>query len=62
MEIAKFMIRFKNKMPPISFNNCFTNLNEIHKSVAIPDKKPKLNFIMIHLIANLGENDLIMSA
>ena len=31
MKIAKFMLRFKNKTLPISFDNYFTNLNEIHK-------------------------------
>ena len=31
MEIAKFMFNFKNKMLPISFDNYFTNLNEIYK-------------------------------
>ena len=31
MKIAKFMFRFKNKMLPISFDNYFTNLSEIHK-------------------------------
>ena len=31
MKIAKFMFRFKTKMLPISFDNYFTNLSEIHK-------------------------------
>ena len=31
IEIAKFIFRFKNEMLPSSFDNYFTNLNEIHK-------------------------------
>ena len=31
MEIAKFACRFKNKMLSIPFDNCFTDLSEIHK-------------------------------
>ena len=31
MEIAKFMLKFKNKMIAISFVNYFTNFKEIHK-------------------------------
>ena len=56
MEIAKFMSRFKNKMPLISFDNYFTNLNETHKF-----NKLKVDIIIIYLITNLGGNDLIMS-
>ena len=31
MEIDKFIFGLKNKMLPISFHNCFTNLSEINK-------------------------------
>ena len=55
VEIAKFMLRFKNKMLPISFDNYFTNLSEIYKYNKLLDKKLKVDIIIIHLIANLGE-------
>ena len=31
MEIDKFIFGLKNKMLPIPFHNCFTNLSEINK-------------------------------
>ena len=44
MEIVKFMFRYKNKILVKSTNT-------------ILDKKIKVDIIIIHLIANLEEND-----
>ena len=60
LEIAKYMFRLKNKMLAISFDNYFTNLSEIHKYII--KQKLKMDIIIIHSTANLGGNDLIMSA
>ena len=45
----------KNKMLPIV--NYFTNLNEILKYNSVLNKKPKVEIIIIYLIASLGENN-----
>ena len=59
MEFAKFMFRFKQKILSISFDN-YSTLLILEKSTR---QKAKRGYIIIHLIANLGENDLmIMSA
>ena len=47
-------------MLPISLDNYFTNL--VKSINTILDKKLKVDIIIIHLIANLEGNDLIMSA
>ena len=59
MEVDKFIFKLKKKKcSPISFVNYFSNLNEIHKCNTI-DKKPKVDIVIIQLIAILGENGLI---
>ena len=60
MEIAKFMFRVKNKMLPISFDNYFTNLNEIHKYNT--GQKAKSGYYHHSFKSEFGRNDLIMSA
>ena len=57
---SNFHFRFKNKMLSLSFDYYFTNLSEVHKFN--PRQKAKMDIIIIYLIANLGGNDLIMSA
>ena len=55
MEIAEFMFRFQNKMLPIFLT--ITSLLLVKSTNTILDKKLKVNIIIIHMIANLGEND-----
>ena len=60
MEIAKFMFRFKNKMLPISFDNYFTNFNEIHKYNT--RQKAKNGYCHHSLNSKFERKSLIMSA
>ena len=61
MEIAKFMLGSKIKCS-LFFFLTITFLILVKSTNTIPDKKLKVDIIIIHFVANFGGNDLIMSA